>query len=43
MVEGSNGGWVRIIGQSKGFANARGEEIEKLLLELPALETSEEQ
>ena len=33
----------QIIGQSKGFANARGEEIEELLLELPARETSEEQ
>lgn len=28
----------RIIGESKGFANARGEEIEELLLELPANE-----
>ena len=33
----------QIIGQAKGFANARGEEIEELHLELPASETSEEQ
>ena len=31
----------QIIGQAKGFANARGEEIEELLLELPANEDDE--
>ena len=31
----------QIIGETKGFANARGEEVEELLLELPANEKDE--
>jgi RimJ/RimL family protein N-acetyltransferase len=31
----------QVIGETKGFANARGEEIEELLLELPAKEKDE--
>jgi RimJ/RimL family protein N-acetyltransferase len=31
----------QVIGETKGFANARGEEIEELLLELPANEKDE--
>jgi RimJ/RimL family protein N-acetyltransferase len=30
-----------ISGEAKGFANARGQEIEELLLELKAIQTSE--
>ena len=33
----------KIIGESKGFANARGQEIEELLLELEAIQTDEMQ